>query len=192
MGDVMKLLGSVRFAGLLIAGVLLTGCATSPEPQIEQTWMEDILNYEASLGSDHPDSIENLFKVSPKIRSEVISKFSRMPDYLAARRMANWLVSAEGKAMTYDIEANLRPQQAYSENRGNCLSFTLLLLQLAHELGIELHANEVDLPDFWSENNTQKGIRSARSIDARPLPCCLAILVFKHCNLETATKLCTI
>ena len=148
----MQLLDSVRFAGLLIAGILLTGCATSPEPQLAEAWMEDVLNYEASLGSDHPDSMENLFKVSPEIRSEVINKFGRMPDYLAARRMANWLVSKKGKAMTYDIEANLQPLEAYSQNRGNCLSFTLLLIQLASELGIELHANEVDLPDFWSEN----------------------------------------
>lgn len=141
------LIGAALFA--------LLGCATTPQPEINEPWMEEVLNYDAVLGDNHKDSVENLFNVTPEISATVLEKFGKLPDFRAVRKLAMWLIDEDGKGMNYDVEANLIPQQAYLENRGNCLSFTLLLMQLAGEIGIELKVNEVDLPNFWSENEEQ-------------------------------------
>ncbi|MBL4673164.1 MAG: hypothetical protein JKX81_12980, partial [Arenicella sp.] len=51
------------------------------------------------------------------------------------------------------LSANLTPAQAFKQGRGNCLSFTLLLIELAAELDINLRVNQVDLPDMWGQDS---------------------------------------
>jgi len=149
----MKRFNGVQSAGILALGLLVSACATPPTQEIKESWMMQVVDYETTLGDDHKDSVDNLFKVTPEMRNTVVSKFGKLPPHRAALKMAKWLVDKKtGKGMIYEVGANLTPQQAYEDNRGNCLSFTLLLLQLADELDIKLNVNEVDLPDFWSEN----------------------------------------
>jgi len=148
----MRSLFDIKLAALLVVCALLSACATAPLPNVSEQWMADVLNYEASLEKDHKDSLDNMFQITPEMRETVVSKFSKFPNSLAAKKLAMWLVDQDGKGMKYNVEANLSPQQAYTDNRGNCLSFTILMVELAEELGIKLLVNEVDLPDFWSEN----------------------------------------
>ncbi|MFT4636412.1 MAG: hypothetical protein ACI854_002125 [Arenicella sp.] len=66
--------------------------------------------------------------------------------------MAQWLIDPNGHKLSYDINANLTPAQAFAQRRGNYLSFTLLLVELTAGLAIELKVNKVDLPDMWGQN----------------------------------------
>ena len=59
------------------------------------------------------------------------------------------MVAEDGFNMEYDVGANLRPQQAYDQKIGNCLSFTLLLSRLAAELDMNIKFNQVDIPNLW-------------------------------------------
>ena len=133
---------------------LLSGC-TSTRPSLDAndpnngTWLSHLLNYEQSLAASHPDRVENMFRVNDDIRSAVRAKFNKGDKHRRARELANWLINQDGHNMTYDLEANLTPSQAFLDRRGNCLSFTILLVTLANDLGIELHYNDVDLPSTW-------------------------------------------
>jgi len=57
-----------------------------------------------------------------------------------------------GLGMKYQLGANLNPQQALDQRQGNCLSFTMLLVTLANELGVELQYNDVDIPSAWGQD----------------------------------------
>ena len=140
-----------KFLILLSAAALLSACASSPKT-LNEPWMQEVVKYKDQLGPDHKDSIENLFEVTPEMRRIVNKKFSRLPELRAARKLAMWLVDPEGMGMLYDIDANLTPAQTFEQGRGNCLSFTLLLIRLGEEIGVELNVNEVDLPNTWGQN----------------------------------------
>lgn len=127
--------------------------------------MQEVLGYEQSLPSDHKDSIENLYTIPPQVSALVKRKFGKMLERNAVRELAMWLVDTEGKGMKYDIEANFTPINTFKNNRGNCLSFTLLLIQLADELDIALNINEVDLPNTWGQNE-EKDLIFYRHVNA--------------------------
>jgi len=140
-------------ASLLIA-ILLGGCTTShvSPSSTETAWMQAARNYSASLEAGHPDQPESLFKISDSMRLKVQTKFAGLSQRRAAQRLATWLISQDGLAMSYDVNANFAPIEAFEQRRGNCLSFTILLSSLAQELGIDIKFNEVDLPDVWDFN----------------------------------------
>lgn len=143
----------------------LSGCASKPVSQPKHAWMQEVLRYEANLGNNHKDTLEKLYQVTPEMRATIAKRFGNLPKARAVRNMALWLVDETGKNMTYDIDANYRPVETFYRNRGNCLSFTLLLVQLAQELEIDLKINEVDLPDMWGENE-DSGLVFYRHVNA--------------------------
>ena len=148
----LTLLFPTILISLFISGCATTRPAISPNELIgdsNKSWLESVLGYEASLPQDHPHLIENMFSVSDGIRDIVRSKFGKGTKHTRARNLANWLINEDGHDMAYDLEANFIPDQAFYERRGNCLSFTILLVTLANDLGIELKFNDVDLPNTW-------------------------------------------
>lgn len=55
----------------------------------------------------------------------------------------------------YDPEITLPPVETFADRRGNCLSFSLMLMAMAREAGIQAQLQEVVLPpEYRSENNT--------------------------------------
>jgi len=148
-------LASIRLTVLMSSALLLAACASTPTPQADSPWMQEILNYESSLAPDHKDSVENLFTIPEQVSSLVKRKFGKYRKETGALKLAKWLVDRDGKKMQYDVDANFTPNETFQENRGNCLSFTLLLIQLADEIGISLHINEVDLPNTWGQNEAK-------------------------------------
>ena len=62
-------------------------------------------------------------------------------------------MSPDGHHLVYDLGANLTPSQAFAQRRGNCLSFTLLMVELGAQLGLNLQVNQVDLPDMWGQDS---------------------------------------
>jgi tetratricopeptide (TPR) repeat protein len=70
---------------------------------------------------------------------------------LADRTEALMQALGEGKGlhMRYDAEATLTAEQAFAQRRANCLSYTMLFVALAREVGIPAQFNEVDIPPIW-------------------------------------------
>lgn len=165
----------------IIISLLLSACATTrPEltgadSRTSELWLSSVLGYEQTLNPNHPDRIENMFAVSDEIRDRVRIQFSKGTNsqgtqrqgtkHQRARALANWLINEDGHDMAYDLEANFVPDQAFYERRGNCLSFTILLVTLANNLGIELKYNDVDLPSMW-DLDEQAGYVFYRHVNA--------------------------
>ena len=66
-----------------------------------------------------------------------------------ARALATALSAANGRGLDYDADASLSAEQAFQQRRANCLSYTMLYVALARELGIPAQFNEVDIPPTW-------------------------------------------
>jgi len=110
----------------------LIGCATSI-PTTTGTNDKNILailEYESSLSEKHVDSTESVFSLSDDIRQRIRDEFGskRLTKHRKASDLARWLM---------------------------CLSFSLLLVELAQELDIKLQLNQVDMPDLWGEDELE-------------------------------------
>ena len=128
---------------------MLTACASTPEPTTDFAELQSIVDYRLDLATDHPDSIEQIYSIDLKSAHQIIGQFSHLPKHRAISKLADWLVDPTGYGLVYDVDANLKPQEVIEQGKGNCLSFTLLLIELAKLLDVELVANQVDLPDVW-------------------------------------------
>lgn len=147
-----NVLRQARFAGgLLLGACLLSGCASKPvsEAFSSADWVQEIIDYQYRLPADHPDQLSKLLTINDEMRTTVLERFSGLSTHRASEELAKWLISDEGHDMTYDIKASLPPVQAFNQRRGNCLSFTILLVSLAEELGIKIKYNAVDIPNTW-------------------------------------------
>ena len=136
--------------GIFALTVLLGACATAPDTRQLDTWVQETQLYSQTLPPNHPDSVASILALPVDIKLKIAEKFGRTYADLAAIKITRWLLSKQGHAMEYDRGANFTPAEAYQERRGNCLSFTLLLVALGDSLGVELQYNEVDLPDAWN------------------------------------------
>lgn len=143
----------VRFTFILVLSVSLLGCASSPTRTdstfLSQSWVKETLEYRSELPEDHPHLLENLTQIPTHVSDEVWDRFGHLPRNRAIEKMARWLIDEDGHALKYDLSADLAPADVYQDRLGNCLSFTILLVNLAQELGIQVEYNEVDMPATW-------------------------------------------
>ncbi len=147
---------SIRFSVrlfLIFGYSLISACTTTPSVDKQDPFITTIINYESTLGDNHPDSFESVFFLPDSLRKKIRRDFTDKNKHTNASDLAYWLMSPDGRNLDYQLEANLKPADAYYQRRGNCLTFTLLVLELAEELGIEMQVNQVDLPDIWGQND---------------------------------------
>ena len=122
---------------MLVSLIVLAGCASTPQidPVLaDNKWVREVLNYRSTLPIDHPDQAELVLAISDEMREIVTTQFSLKSKHQATKDIAYWLLDKQGRNMSYDVNASLMPIQAFEQRRGNCLSFTLLLAALTHEL----------------------------------------------------------
>jgi Flp pilus assembly protein TadD len=67
------------------------------------------------------------------------------------QRLMNFVVDDHGLGMTYQEDATYTVAQAYATRQANCLTFTLLVLALAEEAGLEAYPQEVGETLSWRE-----------------------------------------
>lgn len=134
---------------------MLLGCATSSPvsqaPNIKQ-WVASAIQYEKNLPTGHPDRYQSITEISPRMKQLALEQLNGVNKSRHARTIAYWLIDDDGLAMKYDIDSNFSPIEVFEKRRGNCLSFTILLINLSEQLGISLEYNEVDIPDSWGSN----------------------------------------
>jgi len=149
-------LSSIRFSVrllLVFSYSLISACTTTPSVDEQDPFITSVINYESTLGENHPDSFENVFFLPESLREKIRRDFTNRNKHTNASDLAYWLMSPDGRNLDYQLEANLKPADTYDQGRGNCLSFTLLMLELSEELGIEMQVNQVDLPDVWGQDD---------------------------------------
>lgn len=149
---------SKNVCSALFAAFVLCACSTSSKQVVMPTdlasWQLEIINYKEQLSPDSPDHTNQLLAVTSAMRDTVIKEFSGYTKRVAAKKLANWLIHSDGHNMSYRVDANYTPIEAFNNREGNCLSFTILLSRLAKELDIDIQYNEVDLPDVWDFNES--------------------------------------
>lgn len=67
------------------------------------------------------------------------------------QRLMNFVVDDHGLGMTYQEDATYTVAQAYATRQANCLTFTLVVLALAKEAGLEAYPQEVGETLSWRE-----------------------------------------
>jgi Tfp pilus assembly protein PilF len=67
------------------------------------------------------------------------------------QRLMNFVVDDHGLGMTYQEDATYTVAEAYATRKANCLTFTLLVLALAKEAGLEAYPQEVGETLSWRE-----------------------------------------
>jgi Flp pilus assembly protein TadD len=67
------------------------------------------------------------------------------------QRLTNFIIAEDGLGMTYEEDATYTVAQAYATRQANCLTFTLLVLALAHEAGLEAYPQEMGETLSWRE-----------------------------------------
>jgi Tfp pilus assembly protein PilF len=63
----------------------------------------------------------------------------------------NFVIAEDGLGMTYEEDATYTVAQAYAARKANCLTFTLLVLAVAKEAGLEAYPQEVGETLSWRE-----------------------------------------
>ena len=67
------------------------------------------------------------------------------------QRLMNFVVDEQGLGMTYQEDATYTVAEAYAQRKANCLTFTLLVLALADEAGLEAYPQELGETLSWRE-----------------------------------------
>lgn len=132
----------------------LAACAElPPQPVVSQDEVAWAGAGAGRLDAAQPLVLENLgslMQVTPEMSRfarDVTAGHGGAADKLDALTAA--LGSAKGLDMQYDAQATLTAQQAFAQRRANCLSYTMLFVALAREVGIPAKFNEVDIPPIW-------------------------------------------
>jgi len=138
---------ALSFCGLLLCTLLL-GCASVP-PEVappSSLWRDDAFTAPATLMRG-----EQVLAVSEPMRHYLIQELAPL---LRRRGPMQGLVTAltqpEWLQLRYDASTTRTAAQAFDSRSGNCLSLVILTAALAHELGLQVHFQEVLTDELWS------------------------------------------
>ncbi|WP_445355026.1 tetratricopeptide repeat protein [Microbulbifer sp. EKSA008] len=137
--------------------LLATGCSQSPSRHVEIADSDHVLSGKAVFGRpvekfelpseellDLDNDIESyLSTISPGSAPDV-----RLKGLLGAFRQGDM-------QFEYDADSTLPAIEAYHRKRGNCLTFTLLMVAMARQLGAQAYFNEVDVPPVWNQDEAE-------------------------------------
>src|SRR6476646_8028919 len=96
---------------------------------------------------------DEVMALPPELRDrlhEAVMAGEPMPT-VRFQRLAHFIVDDDGLAMTYQENATYTVAQAYATRQANCLTFTLLVIALAKEAGLEAYPQEMGETLSWRE-----------------------------------------
>lgn len=101
------------------------------------------------------DSLESLLALPPPLRAEVRERVRLQPDpQRTLGALADFMLKPEGLGLRYRHDATLSVAEAYRRREGNCLTFTLLTVALARELGFQAYAQDADAVSWYQEGGS--------------------------------------
>lgn len=91
---------------------------------------------------------------------------------LRLQRLVELVFRPEEMALQYDTEATLSVTEVWQQRRANCLSFTLLFVALAREIGLDARMQEVGQVVSWYQDQgltfTAGHVNVGLRVDGRP------------------------
>ncbi|MEW5248157.1 tetratricopeptide repeat protein [Microbulbifer sp. 2201CG32-9] len=145
-------------AALLVVAGTFAGCAGKmPVEQPVEIAPEHLLSGAAILGRPvDPGELprDPVMTITAEMRDFLTTI---APDVSPQRRLAALIEAFETQKfhVEYDQDSTLTAGGTFSERRGNCLAFTLMMVAMARELGVEASFNEVDVPPVWGHEDPQ-------------------------------------
>jgi len=99
-----------------------------------------------------PPAIEEVFAIPPALRRamhEQVRATDGRPDHQRLEALVRYLFDSRGLGMVYRHDADHTVAEAWQTREANCLSFTILTIALARELGIEAYGQEIPRVLSW-------------------------------------------
>lgn len=98
---------------------------------------------------------EQIMAVPPELRAQLQQKVISPGGSGKERldRLMDFMFQDSGLGMQYAVDATFTVEQAYRERKANCLTFTLLTVALAHEVGLQAYGQEFDRALAWRVGN---------------------------------------
>lgn len=135
-----------RSGGMLLLAILLTACSSAPvkTPEVPPFAGQPLIEI--------PDV--NLLQTSPELREFATrnvgkrSAHDRRAWSLAYAALDPYLLNFE-----YDPRVTLPADEGFRAGRGNCLTFSSMLVTMAREAGLKAWFQEVKIPPVWSTAN---------------------------------------
>lgn len=72
------------------------------------------------------------------------------------RELVRMLLSPTGAHLKYNGVRTYTAAESFRLSEANCLSFTMLFVALADEVGLEVYLNEVDVPPIWDVQGDER------------------------------------
>ncbi|WP_169740765.1 transglutaminase-like domain-containing protein [Nevskia soli] len=161
----------LRLLWMVVLAHSLSACVGLPEqPAISQedvAWVSGGGGLSRAPEDGAIEDASTLMRVTPEMRrfaNEATAGEVSVQGKVVA--LAEALGDADKRHVRYDAEATLTAEQAFLQRRANCLSYTLLFVALAREVGIPAEFNEVDVPPIWDLGDDRTSLLY-RHINAR-------------------------
>lgn len=139
--------GRWGIAALLGALLGLGGCTTTALPP---PILDGSLATALGPASGTPEA-EDPFHLSAADRRWLVERIDPTLPKPSRFRALLALFDDEGElSLVYDLATSTAASDTLAARRGNCLSFTVLFVALARELGFEARVQEVSIPPAWS------------------------------------------
>jgi len=141
-----------RWLVLVIWCLLLPACSTvpsAPGPQ-ERAWAlagAGLLDEVPAVALPEPDQLMAADDAMLAVARRIAARGGSDEDRLGALITA--LSDPGDVGLRYDGTITLTASAAFHAGKVNCLSYSLLFVILAREVGLEPHFNEVDVPTIW-------------------------------------------
>jgi tetratricopeptide (TPR) repeat protein len=142
------------FAGFVVAALALSGPARAAVPP---------------SAPDAPmPRPEEILAVPPALRDALLRQAGDGgTEAMRLERLVGFLFGADGLGMSYASDATSTVGEAYRTRRANCLTFTLMTVALARELGLVAYGQEIEEVLSWYQeggiiyrgNHVNAGVR---------------------------------
>ena len=102
-----------------------------------------------------PVSERDVFAIPPELEARLRTAVDRSAgsDMLKMQRLVSFLIDDNGLGMTYEAGATYTVGQAYRARKANCLTFTLLVVALASDVGLQAYPQEEGETLLWQQIN---------------------------------------
>ena len=153
---------------LNVAGVGLAHAETTyaDKEAFRDSAATEQLLYQAGIASgtlnatNHSDS---LLAIGPELRAFIDAIAPGASPSKRFRKILSTLKDEEFR-MDFDLNRTTNASEAFTERRGNCVSFTALMVAIARDVGLEAHFNLVDAPVKRTPVKNSKGRQVVRNV----------------------------